>query len=217
MRELSGIDIVTRLYDLSDLPWLDRLMFSIMGQVDAAPVQIHIMLQRFSFIEVQTVRNATRELRQLNQASVTFHNWDYPQPFDLRVPLLNWGLEVAQGQYFMCLEVHDQLCAHACAALIARLRSTQAALALGSIVIQPVWWWGDVMLPAPEQDASAPLSIVMLDRDRVAIKDCVFRTSEPGAEISDFIQRLSPLYAIDTSCERDILALRQHPLSSFDL
>ena len=53
MRETPGIDILTRLYDLSDLPHLDQLMFSIMGQASAVPLQLHVMLQRFSFTEVQ--------------------------------------------------------------------------------------------------------------------------------------------------------------------
>ncbi len=214
MRELPGIDIVTRLYDLADLPHLDQLVFSIMGQADAVPLRLHIMQQRFSFTEVQAVREATWGLRRLNdQASVTLHNWDYPAPFDLRVPLLNWGLEVAQGRYVTCLDVHEQLCPHACTALLARLHGTQAALALGGAAFRPVWWWGDVVLPVPDQaDESAPTPVFMADRSRLAIKDCVFRSGEPDSEIKEFIERLGTTYAVDTLCQGDTLALRMCPL-----
>lgn len=211
MRDIAGIDIVTSLYDLADLPCLDRLMFSIMAQVDASPLRLHVMLQRFSFTEVQSVREATRELRRLqDQVSVTLHNWDYPAPFDLRVPLLNWGLEVAQGRYFTYVDVHDHLYPHACTTLLTRLRDTTAAITLGGTVLRSVWWWGDVVLPIPDQDdAPAPTSFFMIDRHRVAIKDCVFRTSEPNCAINEFIKRLGAFYEVDARCEADMISIRQ--------
>ena len=216
MRGAPGIDIVTRLYDLADLPHLDRLVFSVMGQADSMPLRLHIMLQRFSFTEVQAVRAATRELRRLHdRASVTLHNWDYPAPFDLRVPLLNWGLEVAQGRYVTCLDVHEQLCPNACTALLARLHGTQAALALGGTALWPVWWWGDVILPVSDQaDGSAPTPVFMADRNRLAIKDCVFRSGGPHSEIKEFIERLGTQYALDTICQNDTLAIRMCPALS---
>ena len=121
MEHAPGIDVVTRLYDLADLPHLDRLVFSIMGQAAATPLHLHVMLQRFSFAEMQKVRETMHDLRRLgNGTGVTLHNWDNPAPFDLRVPLLNWGIEVAQGRYFTCLDVQEQLCPHGCSALLAR-------------------------------------------------------------------------------------------------
>lgn len=214
MRKAPGIDIVTRLYDLTDLPPLDHFLFSIMGQADTVPLRLQVMLQRFSFTEVQAVREATWGLRRLHdRVSVTLHNWDYPAPFDLRVPLLNWGLEVAQGRYVICLDVHDQLCPHACTALLARLQGTQAALALGGATLQPVWWWGDVVLPVQDQaDRSAPTPVFMADRSRLAITDCVFKSGEPDSEIKEFIERLGTQYAVDTICQSDTLALRMCPL-----
>ena len=210
MRQAPGIDIVTRLYDLADLPQLDQLVFSVMGQADAAPLRLHVMLGRFSFTEVRAVREATWGLRRLHGgASVTLHNWDYPAPFDLRVPLLNWGLEVARGRYVTCLDVREQLCPHACTALLARLQSTQAALALGGAALQPVRWWGNVILPVQGQaDGPAPMPIFMADRDRLAIKDCVFRNGDPDSEVREFIERLGARYMIDTACQGDTLALR---------
>lgn len=214
MSEQPGLDIVTRLYDLADLPHLDRLVFTVMGQADAMPLRLHIMLQRFSFTEVQAVRTATRKLRMVHdRASVILHNWDYPAPFDLRVPLLNWGLEVAQGRYLMCLDVYDQLRPHACTTLLARLHATQAALALGGAALWPVWWSGDVILPASAQgDALTPTRVFMADRNRFAIKDCVFRSGEPNSEIEEFIDRLGTQYGLDTISQDDILAIRIRPI-----
>lgn len=214
MREAPGIDVVTRLYDLADLPHLDQFVFSIMGQADAGPLRLHVMLRRFSFTEVQAVREATWGLRRLHdRASVTLHNWDYPAPFDLRVPLLNWGLEVARGRYVTCLDVHEHLCPRACTALLARLDASRAALALGGAALQPARWWGDVVLPVPDQaEAPAPPPVFMADRRRLAAKDCVFRNGEPGSEIKEFIERIGTQYAVDATCRSDILALRIRPL-----
>lgn len=210
MSEAPGVDIVTRLYDLADLPRLDQLVFSVMGQADAVPLRLHVMLPRFSFTEVQTVRDATCGLRRLHdQASVMLHNWDYPVPLDLRVPLLNWGLEVALGRYITCLDVHEQLCPHACTTLLARLNDTQAALALGGAALQPVWWWGDVILPILDQaNRLAPTPVFMADRRRLATKDCIFKIGKLNSEIKEFIERLGVQYAVDKVCQDDILALR---------
>jgi hypothetical protein len=216
MREIPGIDVVTRLYDLADLPHLDQLIFSLMGQTDAMPVQLHIMLQRFTFTEVQRVREATWRLRRLrDRTSMTLHNWDYPAPFDLRVPMLNWGLEVAQARYITCLDVYDRLCPHACAALLARLCGTEAALALGGTALQPVLWWDDVMVPIPEQadELAVPTPVFVADRSRIAVKDCVFRTGEPDLEIAEFIERLRGHYPVDTACQGKTVALRIYPIS----
>jgi hypothetical protein len=219
MRETPGVDIVTRLYDLADLPYLNQLLFSVLGQVDAGPMRLHVMLQRFSFTEVQAVRGATAGVRRLHGGtSMTLHNWDYPAPFDLRVPLLNWGLEAAQGRYVLCLDIHDQLYSHACAALLARLCGTSSALALGGAALQPVWWWGDVVIPVPDRFSEPlPIPIFMIDRNRLAAGDCVFANGEDFSETGAFAQRISASYAVDATCRNAILAVRRDPLTSLDL
>ena len=210
MRNAPTIDIVTRLYDLADLPQLDKLLFSIMGQADAVPLRLHLMLQRFSSVDVQAVREATSGLRRLHdRVSVTLHNWDHPAPFDLRIPLLNWGLEVAQGRYLTCLDVVEQLCPNACMTLLTRLYDTRAAITLGGTLLQPVSWWGDVVLPIPDQvEGAAPMPIFLADRERLAVKDVLFRSGEPGSEIKEFLERLSTRYTIDTTCQSQTIAIR---------
>lgn len=214
MRDADGIDIVTCLYDLTDLPHLDQLVFSVMAQTTAAPLRLHLMLQRFSFTAVQAVRESTAALRGLNErVSMTLHNWDFPAPFDLRIPLLNWGLEVALGRYVTCIGIHDILCPQACAALLARLLETQAALALGGAAVQPVWWWGDVVVPAPTQtSSSAPPPMFIVDRSRLAARDYLFGSCEPGAETQAFIDRLGTRYPVDTACLSSVLTVRKHAL-----
>ena len=216
MRDAPGIDVVTRLDDLADLPFLDGLLFALMGQADAGPLRLHVMLPRFSFEEVRAVRTATAGVRRLHdRTSVTLHNWDYPAPFNLRVPLLNHGLDVAQGRYVIPLDVHDQPRPRACAALLARLRGTSAALALGGAALRPVSWWGDVILPAPDRpDEPLPGATFMLDGARLPMGDRVFVSRDDVPETTEFIERISASYAVDTAHRDDVLVVRRSPLGS---
>lgn len=207
-----GIDIITRLYDSTDLPLLNRLVFSIMGQSGHLPLRVHIMLQRFSISEVQLVREAIRYLGYLNdRVSLTLHNWDLPAPFDLRVPLLNWGLELAQDRYIMFIDVNEQLYPNACSALFARLCNTGASVALGGGVTQAVCWWGDVVLPVPapaKAQGSTPL--FMIDKKRIDIADRAFRVSATGCECDEFINRISVRHDVDRNHEEEALFVRQN-------
>lgn len=232
--EPAGIDVVLRLYDTSELPLLNQCVFALLGQsrldtpsgqgpgepVLSEPVRLHIMLQRFSFAATQETRAAIREVCLLGKTlSVNLHNWEYPEPFDLRIPLLNWGLDVARGRYITCLGLNDLPLPGAFARLLTRLRATQAALALAHLAIQPVRWWGDVMLPLPGSPKAGPAGsagsdgagprLFLLDRTRVPVRDLVFRGGEPDAEITDFITRLSADGAADRHCEAEPLGVRQ--------
>ena len=230
--ELSGIDIVIRLSDTSELPLLHRCVFSVLGQSHrvaslygnfSEPLRLHVMLCRFSSDELQMVRTATRMLRPFDEtASITLHNWRHPEPFDLHVPLLNWSLEVAKGRYFTCLDPTDLLFPGACAKLLTRLRATRAAIALGGMATQPVRWWGDVVLPLPATSpAPGPLPgepgdenvspVFVLDRARMPLREQVFRVGRPGAEVAEFVRRLRAQHLADTECMTDLLGVRQVP------
>lgn len=226
----DGLDVVIRIYDTSELPRLDHCLFSLLGQslpappLDArpcGPLRLHLMLRRFSFAEVQAVRTATQALRPLDQtATLTLHNWELPDPFDLRLPLLNWGLEVTQGRYFTCLGVGDLVLPGAYVKLLTRLRSTRAALALGEVLTQPVRWWGDVVLPLTailpcpgstpggSQDAAAP-PVFLLDRARLPSQDVVFRVGNPDAEVTEFVQRLRAHHPVDMEYMTELLGVHQ--------
>jgi hypothetical protein len=206
----TQIDIITCLDDLGDLPHLDRLFLCVLGQGTDIPIQLHIMLQRFSVSEVQTVRTAMRDLRKLNDGiSIVLHNWDYPAPFELRVPLRNWAMEATHGRYLLILDLRDQLLPNACAFLVDQLQRSNAVVACGEVRIQSVWWSGDVILPKPDQDAnSVAATLSMLDRDRMRITDRVFRVGENGAAIGEFQRRQTPASAVTDPRENTLVALR---------
>ncbi len=223
--ERNGIDVVLRLYDTSELPLLGQCVFALMGQSRAAapsmqglgePLTLHVMLQRFAVAEIRDTRALIQTLRPLDPAvSVSLHNWEYPEPFDLHVPLLNWGVDVAEGRYLSCLGLGDLPVPGAFARLLARLRATQAALALARLTVQPVRWWGDVILPLPGSpgagpDDGAPL-LFLLDRTRVPVRDMVFRGAEPDGEIAELIGRLGGEGAADRHCMTGPLGVRQIP------
>ena len=223
---LDGLDVVIRLYDTTELPCLDHCIFSLLGQARQAEpghvgfggvLRLHVMLQRFSFTEVQTVRKALGRLMLLDEAAdLTLHNWDYPEPFDLRVPLLNWGFEVARSRYATCVSSSDRLFPGTYARLLVRLQVTQAVIALGGMAAQPVCWWGDVIMPVSDESklAIAPLGelvppVFLVDRARLGSRETVFRAHNQGAEINEFISRLRLHHEADIECEADLLAVRQ--------
>ncbi len=222
MNESSGLDVVIRLYDPSELPRLDHCVFSLLGQSlegfgVCEPLRLHLMLWHFSWQELQAVRAATQPLRQLNDtASFTFHNWELQAPFDVSVALLNWGLAVTSARYFTVLDTATVLLPGAYARLLARLRSTQAVMAVGGVAPQPVLWWGDVVLPVPTSSRQpgaevAIPQVFLIDRVRVPVQNLVFRLDESPSEISHFISRLNANYPTDMLHATDLLGLYQLP------
>ena len=167
------------------------------------------------------MRSMTQTLRPLDKtASLALHNWELPEPFDLRVPLLNWGLEVTKCRYFTCIDIGDLVLPGAYAKLLTRLRLTGAAMAVGQVMTQPVRWWGDVVLPlvatlpgpgpisSEPEDADAP-PIFLLDRARLPTQDLVFRVGRPDREVVEFVQRLSAHHPVDTTHMNDLLGVHQ--------
>jgi hypothetical protein len=227
--EPAGLDVVVCLLDASELPRLDHCLFSLVGHsfpslsadaVSCGPLRLHLMLPRFSYGEVQSVRKATQALRPLDETvRLTVHNWDLPEPFDLRVPLMNWGLKVAKGRYFSCLRIGDLILPGAYARLLARLRVTKAAMALGGVLNQRVRWWGDVVLPLtamspgllsiPNGPRNADLpTVFLLDRTRVPLDQLKFRVGSPDTEV-DLVRRIAACCPIDTKYLADLLAVHQ--------
>ena len=206
----TEVDIITCLDDLGDLPHLDRLFFSVLGQGKDIPIQLHVMLQRFSFSDVQTVRTAMRNLRKVDvRLTVVLHNWDYPAPFALRVPLLNWALDTTQGRYILILELRDQLSPNACKRLIGRLRCTDAAYAVGGVSIRSAHWASDIVLPMPtEYKELVPARLCMIDRHRLRLSDRGFRVGEGGNAIGDFEKKHDQAHKVEDSLKSEVLAVR---------
>lgn len=219
----AELEALVRLYDLTDLPRLERCVFSLVGQ-GCGPLRVHLLLQRFSFIETQAVRAALQPVLDLDEAlGLTLHNWEHPEPSDPRVPLLNLGARVTHGRYLTCLEVGDVLLPGACATLLARLRATGAVAAFGGMAAQRVAWWGDIVQPHPahgpraampsgpgDGESGAPPAF-LLDRTRLPAQELVFLAQQPGTEIVDFLRRICASHPVDGSAMTELLGLRQVP------
>lgn len=224
--ERAGLDIVVRLFDTTDLPRLERCVFSLVGQ-ECGPRRVHLMLQRFSITEVQAVRTALQPLLDLDEGvGLTLHNWQHSEPYDLRVPLLNLAAQVANARYLTCIEAEDVVLPGAFTTLLARLRATAAVAAIGGMATQRVSWWGNVVQPHPVaaplpgvpsgdlgEGVASPL-LVVLDRTRLPERRLTFEASRPDAELVDFLRRLSADCVVDIAAAMETLGLRQVPIQT---
>jgi hypothetical protein len=223
--EPGALDIVVRLYETTDLPRLERCVFSLVGQ-GCGRRRVHLMLQRFSIAEVQAVRAALQPLLDLDEdLGLILHNWQHAEPFDLRVPLLNLAVQVARSRYLTCIEAGDVVLPGAFAALLARLQAAAEAVAVvGGMATQRVSWWGDVVLPHPVAtappadpfehtgDGATSSLFFVLDRTRLPVQRLTFEASRPGAELVDFLNRLSADCVVDVAAAAETFGLRQVPL-----
>lgn len=224
--ERAGLDIVVRLFETTDLPRLKRCVFSLVGQ-ECGPRRVHLMLQRFSVAEVQAVRTALQPLLDLDEdLGLTLHNWQHPEPYDLRVPLLNLAVQVVNARYLTCIEANDVVLPGAFTTLLARLRTTAAVAAIGGMATQQVIWWGDVVQPHPVvvplpgvpsrplgEGVASPL-LVVFDRTRLPERRLTFEAGRPDVELVDFLRRLSPDCVVDIAAAMETLGLRQVPIQT---
>ena len=213
------IDAVLRVYDLTEVPCVQSCLLTLLGQMRPTPecifagsLHIHLMTQRFSLRDTQALRNAVADLLQLDERiGLTLHNWDYRDPFDLRIPLLNMALEVARGRYITFLDSSDLLCPGALAILLGRIEATGAAVVLGGIRPQSVRWWGDVFLPLnnePDRTDSSFATLLMLDRGKLP-HTLNFQVAPQGEEFAVFVERLRKNYAVEEHPVGEFLCVRQ--------
>ncbi len=209
------VAVAVRVYDTADLPCLQSCLFPLVGQQTSSspPLRIQVMTQRLTIGEVRRVREAVADLLDLDERiSLTLHNWDYRDPFDIRVPLLNWALDLAESRYFTCLDIGDQLLPGTYDALLGRLEATAAAAALGGTWTQRVRWWGDVFLPlGPAEPPSAPaLAAPMFLLDRLRLPATLrFRNGQPGQELAEFVAALRLQHEVDDRLLGELLCVRQ--------
>jgi len=206
-----GLDVVLILRDLSDLPLLDRSLFTVFAQELDVPLHVQLMLPRFSVEDLRLARHMTDRLRHLSPAATLYlHNWTAPGPLDLTVPLLNWSVEVAGGRYLALLQVGDLISAGGLQTLLDRLHGDEAALVEASLAHQTVDWWGDTVLPLAPATATGEARCFMVDRSFIQLRDLVF-TSDRGEENEAFLSSISERYRT-TRLPRDVpLGLRQVP------
>jgi hypothetical protein len=206
-----GLDVVIILRDLSDLPLLDRSLFTILAQPLDVPLHVHLMLPRFSVEDLRQMRRMTDKLRKLAPtATLCLHNWTAPGPLDLSLPLLNWSMEVSGGRYLSVLQVGDLLSAGGLQTLLDRLHQDEAALAEASLAHQTVAWWGDTVLPLTPAAETGHARCFMIDRSRVQLRDLVF-TSDRGDETTAFLAAIGEGYRTLRLPREAPIGLRQRP------
>ncbi len=204
------LDVLIRLEDVSELPRLDRALFTVLCQRPPLPLHVHLMTGRFSAEDLRRLRRATEPLRALSDGpTILIHNWQLPKPLYLGVPLLNWGLEVTAGRYLTVLETSDLLCAGAFETLLGPLHAG-AAVVTGALVAQQVDWWADSFVAAaPPPDAGPQgAALFMLDRRQVPSHGLAFEAGETG-DISGFIERLQAAKAVRLDT---VIGVRQKPV-----
>lgn len=127
------VDCIVRLHDSRRLLELERCVFSLVGQRHE---RVHIILatQRFSADEIAGVRAALAPVLALAGApTLTVANWESATPADARTELLNLGLAAVTGRYVSFLDYDDTLFPEAYELLLARLKTTRAAIAFASV------------------------------------------------------------------------------------
>lgn len=213
------LDVVVRLYEPADIPLVRTCLFTLLGQrrrrdgteILSEAFRVCVMTQRFSAQQVSNVRDALRPVLNLDdEVSLAIHNWDYRDPFDVRVPLLNYAMEVSDARWMTFVECNDMILPGGLARLQRRLWQGQAAAATGGIRMQPAFLWGDVALPSAEHrafDAASPL--LMLDRARLP-PELVIEASPPEMELLKLLVLLRMDYAIDRALENTPLCVRQY-------
>ncbi|MGG5887559.1 hypothetical protein ACLF3G_10515 [Falsiroseomonas sp. HC035] len=223
----GGLDVLLVFEDLVDLPRLEQGVFALLGAASDAqgavasslsPLRIHLCLPRFSVAELRAVRDATRPIQDLcPEMAVRLHNWHLPEPHDLRVPLLNLGMERAEGRYLGCVEIGQLMSPGAYRRLHDRLVVTGHALAVGGVEEVPVAWWGDVILPARRRQSPKPDSLdshhvapaFLLDRWRISPSDLRLRAAWSGNPLRDLVTSISTSQPTDYALADARLCVQQ--------
>lgn len=215
----EGLDVVIRLYEAADLPRLRTCLFTLVGQRRGAGegalgehLRVCIMTQRFSADQTRATREILGPLVASDNAiNFVFHNWDYRDPFDVRVPLLNRAMEIADSRYMTIVECNDLVMPGALARLRRTLAEGDAAAAVGGVCLQPVMCWSDVALPVEQGSTSvvaATSPLVLLDRSRL-LPGISFEVSLPDREIPQYLDRLRPRHRFDEHLREMPLCIRQ--------
>ena len=130
------LDCIVRFHDIRRLAELERCVFSLAGQ-RYRPLNIVLVLQRFTPAEVAAIEAALAPLLQLPDApSLTVRTWDQEGIADARTHLLNCGVEAARGRYLAFLDYDDLLFPEAYELLVAKLRDRDAAIAFASVQVK---------------------------------------------------------------------------------
>ncbi len=202
------VDCIVRFHDIRRLRELDRSVFSLFGQT-YRPLNIILMLQRFSATEVAATREALAPILALPGApELTIRNLEQAAPEDARALLLNLGLEAAEGRYVGFLDYDDLLYPEAYQSLVASLRTTEAAVAFASVRVVVAEMYSQFIRVASElkdhfigdglidlfRGNFCPIHSFLFDTHKINKKDLSFDPAMTWEEDYDLLLRICAKY-----------------------
>lgn len=212
MSENPLLDCVVRFHDVARLPELERCFFSLVGQ-RYRPLNIILVVQRFSEAEIEVTRNALTPLLTLPDApTFEIHNWSREEPADARTFLLNLGIDAAKGRYLAFLDYDDTLYPKAYELLVNRLQQVKSAIVFASVdlmlvhVYQQFLYNEGYVTSPPFQGSSlwdlfqhnfCPLHSYLIDRERIDKSLLRFGVSLTVEEDYDLLLRICARYPSD--------------------
>ena len=209
----SQVDIVVRFHDPARIAELERCVFSLASQT-YQPINIILVLQRFSAADIDTAKKTLLPLVNLNNgAKLSILNYDAPHPADARSALLNLGIDHAEGRYLGFLDYDDVVYPEAYRLLTDQLRQTKAAIAFASVRVMRIdvydtfLFSGGKASPPFKGNSLAdlfranfcPLHSYLLDRERVSPDTLRFNTALTVEEDYDFLLRICAQHQSDFS------------------
>ncbi|NBJ11434.1 glycosyltransferase family A protein [Microvirga arsenatis] len=201
------LDVVIRFHDVRRIVELDRCIFSIACQ-SYAPVIAHVVCQRFSNQDLETVSVQLQHFRDLApELTIKVHNMVDPEPRDARSLLINKGISEAKGRYLAFLDYDDVTYPEGYRTLIGELASTDYAIAFGNIRSAYVSVDGDIFLTLTKKSVFhgngvvdqlrqnfCPIHSFVLDRKRISAEDLYFEPNLNKHEDYDFLIRICSKY-----------------------
>lgn len=207
------LDCIVRFHDIRRLAELERCVFSLVGQ-RYRPLNIVLMLQRFSEAEVAATKAAVAPLLRLPDApKMSIHNWNEEGVRDARSHLLNHGLRVRGGRYLGFLDYDDVLFPEAYELLVAKLRDREPAIAFASVQPMSVevcahffHMLGPHIAPFKGQDLSdlfehnfCPIHSYVMDRSKIPDDVLHFDAALTIEEDYDLLLRICACFLSDFS------------------
>jgi len=204
----EGIDVVLRIHSPPDIASLDRALFSLVHQ-SYHPVHPIIVTQNLTFDQRDHVeKTALDHDWQFEHMTPTIIHYRVDQGVDARSRLLNVGVRNARLRFFAVLDYDDYLYEYAYQYLIDKLKTQNATIAFGGIVVSYVHDLTFYQYKIREFhdkyvghgiddlfiDNFCPIHSFVLDRHKIAVEDMIFEEGIARLEDYDFFLRICSKY-----------------------
>jgi hypothetical protein len=206
----DSLDVIVRFHDVRRMAELNRCIFSLVCQ-DYRPLQIYLVLQRFSAADIEATKAALAPLlAQDNAPGLTVLNCEMPEPADARSVLMNVGFQAIKGRYLAILDYDDVLYPEAYELLVRQLRVGGAVIAFATVCVKRVDVY-DTFFHAVEvlklfEGSSlrdlfvanfCPIHSFVMDRSQVPTQFLTFEPILWVQEDYDFLLRICARYPSD--------------------